>query len=149
MAMANLSGISDGTVRDVDRLLDVAARLGQDLAHLAGHESRQLFLVLGQQPRDLEQDLAALRGGHQRPGRESGLGRRDRRVDVGGARRGELADHLVVVGGADTGEGGAGAGINPLVADQVAIAGHVGGLLGHWRRDAGASGQEEVSAGWC
>ncbi len=33
--------------RDVDPLLDVAARLGEDLAHLAGHRSGQALLVLG------------------------------------------------------------------------------------------------------
>ena len=65
-------------VRDVDRLLDVAARLGQDLAHLAGHEPGELFLVLGQQARDAEQDLATLRRRHGAPARE-GRGARPRR----------------------------------------------------------------------
>ena len=62
MHIAHLSGSSDGTVsptirrpspghqeRDVDAFLDVAARLGEDLAHLAGHRPRQALLVLGHQ----------------------------------------------------------------------------------------------------
>ena len=57
-------------VGDVDRLLHVAARLGQDLAHLARHEPGELLLVLGQEARDAEQDLAALRRGHGAPCRE-------------------------------------------------------------------------------
>ena len=70
-------------VGDVDRLLDVAARLGQDLAHLAGHEPAELFLVLGQEPRDAEQDLAALRRRHGAPRRERARGGLDSGVHVG------------------------------------------------------------------
>ena len=64
MLIAHLSGSSlrDGVaeepaalaghqVGDVDAFLDVAAGLGQDLAHLAGHRPGQAFLVLGHEVR--------------------------------------------------------------------------------------------------
>ncbi len=49
-------------VRDVDAFLDVAAGLGQDLAHLAGHRPGQALLVLGHELGEGVQDLAALGG---------------------------------------------------------------------------------------
>ena len=62
MLIAHLSGSSDGhrvaehpaalaghQVGDVDAFLDVAARLGEDLAHLAGHRPGEALLVLGHQ----------------------------------------------------------------------------------------------------
>ena len=57
-------------VGDVDAFLDVAARLGEDLAHLARHRPRQALLVLGHQRAEAVQDLAALRG--RRRGATSG-----------------------------------------------------------------------------
>jgi hypothetical protein len=63
--------------------------------------------VLCQQPGDLEQDLAALRGRHQRPGGIGRPGGLDRGIDIGRSAGGELADHLIVIGGAHAGEGGA------------------------------------------
>ena len=56
---AALAGHQEG---DVDALLDVAAGLGDDLAHLAAHRLRQPLLVLGHQRAEAIQDLAALRG---------------------------------------------------------------------------------------
>src|SRR6185503_3935235 len=43
--------------RHVDGFLDVAARFGEHLAHLARHVSRQRFLVLGKELRRPEQDF--------------------------------------------------------------------------------------------
>ena len=69
---AALAGHEEG---DVDALLDIAASLGQDLAHLAGHRPREALLVLGHQRPEAVQDLAALGcrgaspGGDPRPRR--------------------------------------------------------------------------------
>ena len=65
-------------IRHVDRFLDVAARLVEDLAHLTRHVSRELFLALGKDPRRLEQDLRALWRGHQAPGFKRPMRRVDR-----------------------------------------------------------------------
>ena len=70
--------------RDVDAFLDVAARLGEDLAHLAGHRPRQALLVLRHQGAEAVQDLAPLRGRRPAPHRPCGLGRLDRHRDIGG-----------------------------------------------------------------
>ena len=53
----------------VDRLLDVAARLGEHLPHLAAHELGELLLALGQERREAVQDVRALRRRDQPPGR--------------------------------------------------------------------------------
>ena len=75
MHIAHLSGSSDGDgvaehpaalaghqEGDVDAFLDVAAGLGEDLAHLAGHRPGEALLVLGHQRAERVQDLAALGG---------------------------------------------------------------------------------------
>ncbi len=51
----------------VDRLLDVAARLLEDLAHLARHVARVLLLAVAQDLAEPVEDLAALRAGHEAP----------------------------------------------------------------------------------
>ena len=56
---AALAGHQEG---DVDAFLDVAARLGEDLAHLAGHRAGEALLVLGHERAEAVEDLAALRG---------------------------------------------------------------------------------------
>ena len=60
---AALAGHQEG---DVDALLDIAAGLGQDLAHLAGHRPGEALLVLGHQRAEAVQDLAPLRAGVRR-----------------------------------------------------------------------------------
>ena len=69
MHPATLAGHQEG---DVDAFLDVAARLGDDLAHLAGHRPREPLLVLGHQRAEGVQDLAALRRGRALPHRAGG-----------------------------------------------------------------------------
>ena len=54
-------------VGHVDRFLDVAPGLIQDLPHLAGHVARQRLLALGEELRGAEQQLRALRRRHQPP----------------------------------------------------------------------------------
>ena len=74
--------------RHVDRLLDVAAGLREHLAHLAAHQLGQLVLLLLEQAREAEEDVAALRRRHEPPLLERGLRRLDGAVDV---RRGSSA----------------------------------------------------------
>ena len=105
-------------VGHVDRFLDVAARLGQDLAHLAGHQLRDVFLLLGQQLGEAEEDLAPPRSWDEPPVLVGRLRGGDCAVDVLGARARESADRLAVRG-ARAFEGLAGGGVDPLAADVV------------------------------
>ena len=105
-------------VRDVDRLLDVAARLGLHLPHLARHQIGERGLLLLEQPREAEEDLAALRSRHEPPFCERLLRDRYGAVDVLDAGARKNADRLAC-GGARALEGLAGGGIDPLAADEV------------------------------
>ena len=57
----------DRELADVDHLLDLAQRLGRDLARLEGDQFGQVRLVLGQQLAEPPDQRAALRGGHRAP----------------------------------------------------------------------------------
>ena len=78
-------------VRHVDGFLDVAAGLGQDLAHLARHVARELLLAPDQDLGRAVEDLAALGRGQRPPAREGLARRRHRRLHVLGAGVGEGA----------------------------------------------------------
>ena len=78
---APLAGHQEG---DVDPLLDVAAGLGEDLAHLAGHRPGEALLVLGHQRAEAVQDLAALRGRRPAPQPAGHVGGPDAIADVRG-----------------------------------------------------------------
>ena len=56
-----------GVVSAVDRLLHVAARFLQDLAHLAGHVGGELLFVANQDFAELEKKLSAFRRGRASP----------------------------------------------------------------------------------
>ena len=86
----------------VDRFLDVAAGLGLHLAHLARHEVGELVLVVGEELREAEEDLAALRRRDEAPVLVGRLRGRDGAVDVGGAGAREDADQLAVGGLVDS-----------------------------------------------
>ena len=105
-------------VAHVDRFLHVAAGLGLHLPHLVRHEVGELGLVVGDELREAEEDLAALRCRDEAPLRERRLRGRDRAVDVVGAGAREGADQLAV-GGARRVEGLAGGGVDPLAVDVV------------------------------
>ena len=83
-------------VAHVDRFLDVAAGLGLHLAHLVRHQVGELVLVLDEELREAEEDLAALRRGDEPPVLVCRLRRLDRAIDVVGAERGNVADQLAV-----------------------------------------------------
>ena len=104
----------------VDRFLDVAPGLGLHLPHLVGHEVGQLVLLVGDELREAEEDLAALRCGHEPPVRVRVLRGRDGAIDVLGARAREGADQLAV-GRARRIEGLARGGVDPLAADVVLV----------------------------
>src|SRR4029077_11125713 len=105
-------------VGDVDRLLDVAARLGLHLPHLVRHQVGERRLLLLEQAREAEEDLAAFRRGHAPPLREGSVRARARAVDILDAGAREDADRLAVRR-ARALEGLAGDGVHPLAADEV------------------------------
>ena len=118
-------------VGDVDAFLDVAARLGEDLAHLAGHRPGQPFLVLGHERAEGVQDLAALGGRRPAPHREGGLGGLDGHRDVGLGPLLEPPDDVARVGRVAALERLAGGGVAPLPGDEVAEGRGFDGGLGH------------------
>ena len=120
-------------VGDVDAFLDIAAGLGQDLAHLAGHRPREPLLVLGHERPERVQDLATLGGGRPAPHREGRLGRLDRHRDIGLGPLLEAPDDVARVGRVPALERGARGGIAPLPGDEVAERGRLDGGLGHDR----------------
>ena len=71
-----------GVVRRVDPFLHVAARLGERLAHLAGHEVGDLLLSLDQQVADAAQHVAARRRRRARQSSKPRLRRLDGALDV-------------------------------------------------------------------
>ena len=81
-------------VAHVDRFLDVAAGLGLDLPHLAGHQVGQLVLVLARGAREAEEDVRRARRRDEPPALEGLLRGRDGAVDVLRPRARELAEHL-------------------------------------------------------
>ena len=93
---AALAGHVEG---GVDGFLHVAAGLGQDLAHFAGHVAGVLFLALEEELAGAVEDLGALGRGNEPPGGEGfrgggdGVRRRLRRAEDW-----KLADDVVVVG---------------------------------------------------
>ena len=155
MLIAHLSGSSDGRrvaehpaalaghqEGDVDALLDVAAGLGEDLAHLAGHRPGDPLLVLGHERPEPVEDLAALRGRRPAPQPAGDVGRPDGHRDVGRGPLLEPPDHVAGVGRVVALECRAGRRVAPLPGDEVAecrrlggrpVGGGRGGDLGHRR----------------
>ena len=122
------AALAGHVVGDVDRLLHVAARLGQHLAHLARHEaSRALPCARPAGGRCGTGSRRASAPASRSSCAKARCAARDGGVDVRRAGGGELADDLVVVRRAGAGEGGARRGGLPVAADQVLVRlGHVG-----------------------
>ena len=72
---------------------DLAARLGERLAHLDRHEQREVLLALLQQIERATQDLGPLPRRRRRPSRERLDGGIERGLAVGGRGIGDLLDH--------------------------------------------------------
>ena len=112
---ATLAGHVEG---HVDRLLDVAARLGAHLAHLAHHQLGQLVLALDEALRDPEEDLATPGRRRQAPALVRFLRGLDRAIDVVHGRARERPDRLAGRGIRGVERLVAG-GVHPLAADVV------------------------------
>ncbi len=108
-------------VSGVDGFLGVAARFFQDLAHLASHVARVVFLALFENLGGAIEHFGAARRGHETPFGEGAGGGVDGGVDVvlGGAL--EDADDFASVGGVEVLEGLSGAGRDPFTIDEVLI----------------------------
>jgi len=113
---ATLAGHQEG---DVDALLDVAAGLGDDLAHLASHCPGQALLVLGHQGAEPVEDLAALRGGCAPPQPAGHLRRADGHGDIRSGSLLEPPDHVARVGRVAALERGTGRRVGPLAGDEM------------------------------
>ena len=87
-------------VAHVDRFLDVAARLGEHLPHLARHEVRELVLRLGDERAEAEEDLAALRRRYEPPARVRLFRGFHGTIDVVRRRPRERPDQVTVGGAA-------------------------------------------------
>jgi hypothetical protein len=83
----------------VDRFLDIAARLVQNLSHLARHVARQRFLPVGEKLCGAKEQLGAPGRGHQPPMLVGPLRRLDRPRGVDGSRLLENPDNFVGIGG--------------------------------------------------
>ena len=103
-------------VAHVDGFLDVAARLGLHLPHLVRHQVGQLGLVLDEELREAEEDLATLRRRHESPVLERRLCSCDCPVYIKLARLGEDANYLAVCRARGL-ERLARGGVHPLAAD--------------------------------
>ncbi len=113
-------------VGHVDRLLDVAARLPEHLAHLARHVARVLLLALDQQLRRLEDDLAALGRGRQPPAFVRGSRGPDGGVDILRVGILEQTDDITRVGRIDVRIRIATAAGDPLAADEIEVCSSLG-----------------------
>ena len=112
------SALAGHVVAHVDRFLDVPAGLGEHLPHLARHEVRELVLVLGEERAEAEEDLAALRRGHEPPALVRLLRGCDGSIDVLRRRPRERPDQVTVRGAATLERLVAGR-VDPLAADEV------------------------------
>src|SRR5262249_44386231 len=93
---ATLSGHEE---RHVDGFLHVAARLVDDLAHLAGHVLRELLFPLREDLGGPEQQLGPARRRHQAPALVRQARRVDRLFDVAARRFLESANQIITIGG--------------------------------------------------
>ncbi len=115
------SALARGIVGRVGPLLNVAARLLENLSHLPGHGPRDLLFAPAQNLSHSKEHLAALGRRHQPPTRQSLLGGADRFVDVRRARVREEADQVAPVGRIAVFKSLAGLRRNPLAADVVLV----------------------------
>lgn len=108
-----------GVIRRVDPLLYVAARLGQRLPHLAGHQVRDLLLARGEEVADATQHVAAKRCRRLAPEFEAALRRGDRLRHVLAPGKWEPSDDVGVVRRVDVLEVVTRRGGDPLSSDEV------------------------------
>ena len=117
------SALAGHQERDVDPLLDVAARLGQDLAHLARHGPGETFLVLRHEGAEAVQDLAALGRRRRLPGWQGSVRGADRHRDVRSRACLEAAHDVSDFGRIHTLERGPGNAVDPAAGDEQLVRG--------------------------
>src|SRR5438093_1211906 len=88
------AALAGDVVGHVDALLHVATGFGDDLAHLARHLARELFLPAEHRLARPVKDLPALRRRIEAPSVERSARRLDRAIDVRAGRPGDRRDHL-------------------------------------------------------
>src|SRR6202043_3160289 len=103
----------------VNGFLHVAARLGENLAHLASHVPGVVLLALDENLGGAENNLSAARGGNQSPLGEGALGSGDGSVHVGLGGFLKYADQAASVGGIAIFEGLSGRGLDPLAVNEI------------------------------
>ena len=106
-------------VGHVDGFLHVAARFGEDFAHLAGHVAREFFLALHENLSGAEKNFGALGRGREAPFLEGALGGVDGLRDVFFGRRGKHADEFVGIGGIAVFDRFAGSRRDPFAIDVI------------------------------
>ena len=119
VAAERADGLLGEPAQELGAVGDLAAGLGQRLAHLQGHQQREVLGPLGDQLEGPAQDLAAFPGRDLRPGLLRGGGRVQGRLAVLGAGVGDAQQHLPGGGILDV-EGLPGRGRTPLAVDQQA-----------------------------
>ena len=132
-------------VGHVDRFLHVAARLGEDLSHLARHQPRELFLVTLQDLAGGVENLGAPGSGRVAPSRIGLPGGGDRRLDVLESALGKDPDEVVSIGRVAVLERLPGGRGRPLAADEVAL--QADGDLGRHPPVPGGDGRLAGSSG--
>jgi hypothetical protein len=120
----------------------LAARLGERLALLAGHQHGEVFLVGEDELEPAPQDLRARAGGQRAPRRPRRVGGLDGAPGLGRAHARDGAEHLAVGRVADA-HGGAVVGVDPLPVDVAAGAEEVGifQVQAHGRVPSGGRGK--------
>jgi hypothetical protein len=111
-------GDAGGDLDDLHAALDLAGRVGYDLAVLGGDDPGQLVAVALQQLQEPEHHPGPLDGGGVAPGRVGGPGRLDGGVDVLAGGVGDLGA-LLTGGRVVDGAGAVGRGGHDLTVDPV------------------------------
>jgi hypothetical protein len=111
----------------VDGLLHVAAGFSQHLAHFAGHVAGIFFLAFLEKEAGADEDFSTFGRGNEAPCGKGFFGGSDGQGHILGARRGECAYDVGVVGGVEVEGGFAACGRQPLAANQILVS-----RVGHW-----------------
>src|SRR5260370_16147468 len=94
LAPEQLARLPHSEVADVDDLLNLAPRLGQDLAVLQADEPREVLLALPEAIAESPHDLATLWRGNEAPLRERFVCGADRALHFVRGRRTDVSQHL-------------------------------------------------------
>ena len=104
MGLVGEAASSDGSAvvaQEVDRLADVAERVGQRLARLAANQAGELARLVLQSRRRAGENRGSVLRGSRRPGRAAAACRSEGALDVRFRRVDDGTDHVSAVGGID------------------------------------------------